>query len=74
MSVRTQSGAASAAPQVRSTPTRAVDVDAADLEREFGLSFGSMTGITDEDLDPTPVPRGCPGCWKRGPRCTRCPR
>lgn len=29
-------------------------------------------GWTLEDPETEPVPSGCHGCWKDGPRCTRC--
>ena len=38
------------------------------------LETVARTGWTDEDMDPTPVPTGCPGCWQRsGTACEECP-
>jgi hypothetical protein len=45
-------------------------------ELEQVLPLTEIAGATDEDLDPTPVPRGCPSCWRtysRGELCIRCP-
>jgi len=36
----------------------------------------SVCGFVLEDLDPTPLPQGCPECWKspgNGWVCDRCP-
>lgn len=51
------------------------------IEEEFvsdlGPAPGSRLGWTEEDLDPTPVPRGCPQCWLRSKgrkeKCHTCP-
>jgi hypothetical protein len=43
-------------------------------ELEQVLPLTMIAGATDEDLDPTPVPRGCPSCWRTGGwTCTLCP-
>lgn len=47
-------------------------------ELEGALPLTLIAGATDEDLDPTPVPQGCPSCWRTslyggGELCIRCP-
>jgi hypothetical protein len=48
-------------------------------ELEGALPMTLLAGASDEDLDPTPVPRGCPSCWRTGDKhtggeiCIRCP-
>jgi hypothetical protein len=48
-------------------------------ELEGALPMTLLAGASDEDLDPTPVPRGCPSCWRTGYKrmggeiCIRCP-
>jgi hypothetical protein len=48
-----------------------------ELEGVTRIMIGGLS-IADEDYDPTPVPEGCPSCW-RGPGaldqspCQRCP-
>jgi hypothetical protein len=48
-------------------------------ELEGALPMTLLAGASDEDLDPTPVPTGCPSCWRTGDKrtggeiCIRCP-
>jgi DNA segregation ATPase FtsK/SpoIIIE-like protein len=43
-------------------------------ELEQVLPLTMIAGATEEDLDPTLVPKGCPSCWRTGGgTCTLCP-
>lgn len=48
--------------------------DVVQYELESVIALSSY-GVADEDHDPTPVPRGCPGCWRRdgSDPCINCP-
>lgn len=67
---------------VSGTPTLAVDIvskmtreQRASYHLEGGLPPVALPSISDEDYDPTPVPTGCPGCYKRDGSwvCVTCP-
>lgn len=71
-----------AAQEVLLSRTRAI---LSSMSREESIGYelkgcqlltDQLLDVADEDLDPTPVPTGCPGCWQRtlgSMVCMNCP-